>query len=486
MNDSAIGLGHRLAALLMLACLSPLCAAEESSPPSVAAPAEPSTAAAQPPLEALEPAPVDFTVVGGLQIEAGEFAAAERTLSEGLTALEASVPRYDMALVKPLLLLGDAQFGAEEYEAAEETYGRAVHVTRVNEGLHSPDQVPAVYREAEALAAQGGDKINAANARQEYAYETLRRNYGPTSEALVPGMYALAAWYKRTHNIYSARDLYAQAVDALARVHGDDSPELVLPLRGIAETYRQERFPPYIAPGKKETVTISSTTGGPPTIYPENIRVRQINRYSDGERALGRIIKILNDDPETPRLDVVLAVLDLADWHMLFEKYDRAFELYARVQSLLATDGKLEPAAIGRYFDQPMPLYLPMPTPPEPPPSALRDRRREGFVELGYAVTDQGGVVKLEVLGSDPQGFMDTKVRKAMEIARFRPRFADGAPVATQHLKYRHRFVYYPGREDADQPAKEAAQEDAREDTKAEAQNEPQAEPTLETPAPTQ
>ncbi len=398
---------------------------------------------------------VDFQVTGGLQIEAGEFAEAVTTLSEGIAQLERTLPRYDLGLAKPLTLLGDAQFGNDDYAAAQETYARAIHITRVNDGLHSAEQVPIVYREAEAMAAQGN--VDDANARQEYAYETLRRAYGPTSESLVPGMYALAAWYKRTHNIYSARELYAQASDILARIHGPDSPELLLPLRGVAETYRQERFPPYITPKKRETVSLG--TGSAMPIYTAE-KPLLVNRYSDGERALGQIIRILNDDPESSRLDAVLAVLDLADWHMLFEKYDRAFELYGRVQSLLVTDAGLAPEELDRYFGQPMPLYLPMPDNPAAPPAALRNRRTEGYVDLGYTVTERGNVTRLETLGAEPPGLMDVKVRRAMRIARFRPRFVDGEPVATDRLKYRHRFLYYPKPAEPE-PETEDAPEDA-------------------------
>lgn len=384
----------------------------------------------------------DFLVRGTLQLDAREFDDAAQTLSEGVAELERTLPRYDPALAQPLTLLGDAQFGQGEFDAAEQTYGRAIHITRVNDGLHAPTQVPIVYKEADAMAAQG--KLDDANGRQEYAYETLRRAHGPASEALVPGMYALAAWYKRTHNIYSARELYELAAETLARVHGPDSPELVLPLRGVAETYRQERFPPYIAPSKRETFTVGTAP------YSNQItaeRTLVVNRYSEGERALGEIIRILNQDPDAARLDVVLAILDLADWHMLFEKYSRALELYQRVQLLMVEDAGLSSDDIDRYFGQPIPLYLPMPPNPDAPDPALATRATEGYVELGYTISDRGAVRDLETLASDPPGMMDVKVRRAMRVARFRPRFEHGEPVATPLLKYRHRFLYYPAPE---------------------------------------
>ncbi len=420
-------------------------AADAIDPPGSDDPAHTAIAPGTPP-DTTESSPdnaVDFMVAAGLQIESGEYIEAERALTKGIESLERTLPRYDMQLVKPLALLGDAQFGKGDFDAARETYSQAVHITRVNDGLHTPEQVPLVYKEAEALAAAG--QADVANGRQEYAYETLLRAYGPTSEALVPGMYALADWYVRSYNIYSARELYAHAVDTLTRIHGPDSPELVVPLRGIAETYRQERFPPYIAPAQQEKVTVQLQTYQMSPGLQERSLI--VNRYSDGERALGQIIKILNDDPDTPRLDVVKAVLDLADWHLLFEKDDRAFELYERVQALMVSDAGLAPEEVATYFGSPTPLYVPMPPNPEAPPPALRHRATEGYVDLGYTVTERGKVTALETLGADPPGLLDIKVRRAMRIARFRPRFEDGKPVATEQLKYRHSFIYYPASE---------------------------------------
>lgn len=393
----------------------------------------------------------DFMVAAGLQIESGEYIEAERALTKGIAAFERTLPRYDMQLVKPLTLLGDAQFGKGDFEAAQDTYSQAVHITRVNDGLHAPEQVPLVYKEAEALAAQGNR--DAANGRHEYAYETLRRAYGPTGEALVPGMYALAQWYVRDHNIYSARDLYVNAVNTLTAIHGPDSPELLVPLRGVAATYRQERFPPYIAPVQQERVTVQLQ---PHEMTPgQQQRTLVVNRYSDGERALGQIIRILNEDPSASRLEVVEAVLDLADWHLLFEKDDRAFVLYDRVQALLVSEAGLSADALASYFGTPIPLYIPMPPNPEAPPSALRHRATDGYVDLGYTVTERGQVAGLEVLGAEPPGLLDIKVRRAMRIARFRPRFEDGKPVVTKDVKYRHSFIYYPAPES--NPAPEPA-----------------------------
>jgi len=383
--------------------------------------------------------PVSFMVTASLQMESREFAAAAKILEAGVAQLEQETSRYDPALAEPLALLGDAYFGQGELVLAQDTYERAIHIERVNFGLHSAEQVPLIYREADTLAALGD--FAKANERHEYAFETLQRSYSRTSLELVPGMYRLAAWYKRTHNIFGARALYQMAAENLARAYGPDSPELVLPLRGVAETYRQERFPPYEPPGPRETFAVSTGGYSPSSSVDTSVTV---NRFGDGERALQEIVRILEADPETPRLEVAVAILDLADWHLLFEKWERASALYQHVRERMREEVGLSEADIASYFGQPMPLYLPLPDNPSPPPADMRRNPVEGYVEVGYTVTNRGNVTALNTLASEPEGMMDIRVRRAFRAARFRPRYEADEPVATENLKYRHRFLYFP------------------------------------------
>jgi TonB family protein len=330
-----------------------------------------------------------------------------------------------------------------DYPRARETYVSALHIERVNEGLHSPGQAAIVYKEADALAAMGD--FDEANVRHEYAFEVLQRAYGPTSVELVPGIYKLAEWYVATRNVFGARPLYERARDNLERAYGPASPELVPALRGLAETYRYERFPPYAVSSRRQpAMQVSPDAGiaGVGTPAPEI----QINRFSEGERALQEVIAILDTDKANQPVEYALAVLDLADWNLLFEKWERAAALYAHVDSLLRTAAKLPESEITQYLGQPTPLYLPLPADPSPPPPDLRAAPKEGYVELTYSLSERGEVEELRTVGSDPEGLMDIGVRKAFRSARFRPALDHGVPIAVPSQTYRHSFSYYPRR----------------------------------------
>jgi TonB family protein len=63
------------------------------------------------------------------------------------------------------------------------------------------------------------------------------------------------------------------------------------------------------------------------------------------------------------------------------------------------------------------------------PPAALRDHV-EGWVELIFTVTETGAVRDIEVVDSEPRGVFESAASKALSAWRFRPRLANGQPVA--------------------------------------------------------
>jgi tetratricopeptide (TPR) repeat protein len=394
----------------------------------------------------------ELVKTAALQVDTNEFRDAAKTINASVIMLEEHVGRYDQTLVEPLTILGRALHGQGNYPEAIDAYERAVHVTRINGGLHSTEQVTIIYQEAESWAAMGD--LEHANHRHEYAYETLLRAYGLESVEIVPGMYELAHWYRQQNNIFSARALYQHAARALSLAYGMEDARLIPALQGIAETYRAERFPPYHNPHQKSGVSVSTGPSAPGTY---RARV-QVNQFADGERALQQIVRIQEANPEATIGDVTVAMLDLADWNLMFESWERAFTLYEFCYKVLGEEGEATDEQLTTYFGEPRPLYLPLPDGPSTPPADLSAVPTQGFVEMVYSVTEKGRIRKLTTVASEPPGLMDFKVHRAMRTARFRPRIEAGVAVTTPNLIYRHRFEYYPLPEEVDKSAKESAQ----------------------------
>jgi TonB family protein len=384
------------------------------------------------------------------QIEMKEYADAVPLLEGVVGDLERSTSRYDSSLVGPLTMLGDAYAGEAKYKEALRSYEQARHITRVNDGLHATQQIDLLYRESDTLVAMG--KPEKANDRQEYAFETLLHAYGPVSPELIPGLYRLGAWYERTSNVFGARTVYERAVDILERSNerGSNNAELVTALRGLAKSYKDERFPPHELPEERmpgAPMASSSNMYGGEFMGPGPVVV--VNRFGPGEVALLQVVKLVSADPASTPLDVALAEIDLADWYLLFDKESRATPVYVHARQIMHDRAAMTDDQVAVYFGKPTVLYRPIPDNPAMPPEPLRSNPKEGHVELSYTVTAQGQVDDLKTLSSDPEGMMDLKVRRGMRVARFRPRFEGDSPVMSVNQIYRHTFTYYPRPEDA-------------------------------------
>ena len=376
-------------------------------------------------------------------IEHGEYQDAEEFLDHYIRAIESAHHRYHPDLVAPLTLLGDARLGQQRFDQALDTYSRALHIRRVNDGLFAPNQVAVVYKQAAALRAMGN--LEEAANREEYAYSVLMKAHGPLSEEILPGTYRLANWYRETHNVFAARGLYERAI----RIHeaSDNQPALsALPaLKGLVFTYRQERFPPYYVSDNQ-----SSAFGAAPlpqttraTIYSQQIT---INNFPAAERALQRIVRIRQDDPQSTPLQLFEAILDLADWHLMWEHFRKAHTLYEFVYAQM--DG-LDSIDATEYFAEPRLLHLPLPADPKGPRGGALDSgadpaRVQGFIEASFRVSLNGGVQDIEIVAAEPEGLMDFRSRRSLRSSRYRPSMVEGKAVPFENQTWRHEFPYVP------------------------------------------
>ncbi|MEM1231678.1 MAG: energy transducer TonB [Pseudomonadota bacterium] len=371
------------------------------------------------------------------QIELEELDSAEVAVNAVVEDLEAETHRYDAELAEPLLLRGDIAFARGAFEDALDDYGRSVHIRRVNDGLHSPEQVAAVYREARTLERMG--LLLEADRREEYAYEVLRKHYGSYSKDLLPGLYHLAQWQEKRRKIFGARRLYGQALLILdAADEAGTSENLIKPLKGLAESYRLERFPPVY---DREGGAAAGGGGAPSAELYDGPRPLTLNNFPAGQKALERIVRIRQETAEEDPVALAEAILELADWHLLFEKVRLAGQYYQHAERILNAAHTDAAAAL---FGEPTLLHYPRPIDPKPPGNRLNPARAQGHVTVKFTVTDRGTTTRLVTVESVPKGLMDFRVRKSLRAARYRPPLLEGRLSEAREQTYRHDFWYYP------------------------------------------
>ncbi|MDH5254610.1 MAG: TonB family protein, partial [Gammaproteobacteria bacterium] len=135
---------------------------------------------------------------------------------------------------------------------------------------------------------------------------------------------------------------------------------------------------------------------------------------------------------------------------------------YREAWQALSADPGLE-ARRDEFFARPArimgpvpPAIFPVPSRNAPPPDA-KDLE-PAFVVVRFNVDELGRVTDATVIESDPANLLEERVQETAERTLFRPRFEDGAPVATTGLVLRHEFRYAPKKlEKKDKPPAEDA-----------------------------
>ena len=359
------------------------------------------------------------------QLEAGEFEDVSIQAEQWLQAQDGD--DYDLSLARPLTLLGDARMGLRDPAGAIEAYDRARHITRLATGIQGKEQLPILYREADAFSALGDDAT--ANDRQEYAFDIIRRQYEDDDPRHMVGTYRLIRWYRHNYKYGSAHLLFERLLESSRKHLPRGDPLHLRLLREHARLFRQRVF-------GRRAVGRGRFSATPPGILRHRYR-RNVSPFREGRDALQEVVEIQASNPLTSDGELATALLDFADWHLMFGDYPFAVRHYRRVWELLEAD----PERRTEIFGEPTPLFLPLPADP-----GYRLRRigthRDGIVQLALTVTHRGDVIGCKSVEVAPRNIMEFKVRKAARRARFRPAFRDGQPVKVRGHPLRYVYSY--------------------------------------------
>ena len=339
-------------------------------------------------------------------------------------------------MVIPLALLGDSLLLQQEYDAALEMYSRARHIARVSHGLFDTRQLAVVYREADAYRKLGD--MTSASQREEYAFEVMHKSFDIYDPQLLPGLQRLGDFYLATYNYLSARSLYGRALSVHSQNNTDYSLDAIQTLQGIARSHRLERFPPIYVSNAED----NRLQGPTPGLTTNDLERQHIafNNFPAGERALQQVIQIRRQQDPEDVAATIEALIELADWHLMFGRGNEANTLYAHIYEKMLEE---QQDAAG-FFATPTLVYLPKPHNPRPPPATRRLEKIKGRVILGFDVATTGRVRKLATVDSVPPKLMDFRVRRSMRLAVFRPSLLEGVPVVAESQTYTYEFDYFP------------------------------------------
>ena len=159
-----------------------------------------------------------------------------------IQSMEASAGAFAPGLTEQLLGLGLNLQALDRHEEAEAVLKRGVHVSRVQSGLYSADQIPLLRAEIRSLTAMG--RFDEVDERQRYLArvesEALEGTPASIAALLDQAAWAEQAWDLRvgeqeTHPEHLARswEYYRLAYNQSSHLFGEKSLALLKPLEGM-------------------------------------------------------------------------------------------------------------------------------------------------------------------------------------------------------------------------------------------------------------
>lgn len=314
---------------------------------------------------------------------------------------------YGESVLDPLLALGDNYYYARLFANAVSVYTEARNVNRRVSGLLNTDQVDIIDRVSASLLQL--NRLEEAEEQQLAALNLIQRVHGEDSLEYLDALYGYARWLRQVNNFMKERDQYTRATTLIRQNFGRSSIHLVRPLRETANSYRAQRI------------------GAP-----------------QGAQALAQAMDLAQSQENVDRLVMAELLRDFGDWQTAFVgrggddrdgsgQYLQAWELLGGMEN---GDALREQWFGGLQFVLSQPVSQ--------RGMSYAENAVTGYVQLRFDLDELGRPRDIEVIDSDPPGFKDDDIVRAVTRKRLRPHIVDGTVVAAEGLTLRFNFRYLP------------------------------------------
>lgn len=343
-----------------------------------------------------------------------QYAAAVQNFMSAIEILEIVADRLNDELVNPLKGLGAAQLGEGRPDLALDSFGRATHITHVNEGPHNIAQVEILESLAEAKVRLGD--ISGAREILDRIHVLNVRYFEDDALGLLPSLMHRAEWQHRAGYYNDERVTYRRAIRVIETSVGKNDSRLIQPLLRLGKSFYY---------------------------YDQNVEGGRMMLPSTGESYLKRAVRIAEATEDLPWLELAMARLALADYYLSTETHNRARKIYLQVWKELSRDE--DRIAIRRdLLEQPITIREEA-LPPFADGGGARSAGglQNGSVQVNYTVSTRGRVrnIRTEVKPSEFSGMLRA-VHREVRRRLFRPAMVDGVPIESDNQIFRHDFLY--------------------------------------------
>ncbi|MCH7816461.1 MAG: hypothetical protein IIC60_07825 [Proteobacteria bacterium] len=375
-----------------------------------------------------------------------------REYNSSLERIELNGGAWDRDLVEELATLGSLQQQQGQHPEAIDTFSRAIHVNRINAGLHTLEQIPVVEQLIDSYLALGD--WEQVDIYHNYLFYIQQKAFGSNDPRIIPVLEGLATWNIQAFSIgygealgvrLSTAQILFSAAARMVRAHfGKEDERFIGFQKNIANSaYLVSRNPELMAEVNRPEYRSTQ----------DRLRERLNERtpawprgFQVGELALREIADYYAGEGHTT-YESAEALTNIADWYLLFERRRAAFDQYEKVWRLLGNVENGE-ELIQRLFGQVVPL----------PTFASRSDHwiatvvtgsdsvslNYEFVDLVFDVTANGIVRNIRTLSEETEENASQlgRLRRVVRNSIFRPLLVDGKPVRSSGNQFRYRYWY--------------------------------------------
>ncbi|EGG29579.1 hypothetical protein IMCC3088_1621 [Aequoribacter fuscus] len=353
-----------------------------------------------------------------------------------IKSLEETGGAYALGLSEELLGFGLALQRSGRQTQAVEIFQRGTHITRINQGLYSEQQIPFLKGSINSLAVL--QDIRAADDQQDYLIRVQQRAL-PAGPERISAWLAYAYWQRSQFlkdpvdtqfpRLVKMLDAYQSALNELKTF--EDERQLVADsLWGLIQTY----FLITSFDDEKDASPFERRTNFDENAPQENF----YEFYRDADRgapqAIELLVHLLSELHGVTSFEAFHASIQLADWHLWRGERRTASELYRQIDQVI---GELEDET--QIQDLRERLFNRITLLPDIsgirllPPAVPAE---EGNVTLSFNVTDRGSVRNVKRI-EVAEGFdgLAGKFIRYLRHAVFRPHVIEGTTVTREGVE---------------------------------------------------
>lgn len=365
---------------------------------------------------------------------------------------EASGGPWNPALIEDLAAMGELYQAQGAHAEAVDVFTRAMHVSRINHGLDSLDQIPVVQGLIDSHIAQRN--WGQADQYQTYLYYVQSKAYGPNDPRMIPVLGSLARWNLQVFHLgygeavglrlANAYSLFKAASQIVSVHFGVDDERYVSYLRDMAgSAYLVSRNQNLIEEASRPEYRSVQA------MYAD--RMRQVDPihaqgYREGEDALKAVVDYYLGKPDQVEA-LARARTELGDWYLVFERRRAAADQYRLAYELLESlpDGE---AKVYEVFGN----IVPLPAFADPLAGtnlsfaevSESQPLRSGYADVVIELNNFGLVADLQILGleAEEDERIETLLRRKVRSSMFRPQIVAGEMVRSSDNRFRYRYWY--------------------------------------------